>query len=412
MTLVAEAEETGTAATAPSRRWTTGDFTRAGVVVVAWQAVLTVFGAVLERALHLYAAVAQGQTPGPSLLSHTFRWDAGWFASIVNVDAYAREPVAAAFYPLFPLTVRVVKHLGFGTLGFLAAGLVVNTVATWLGATALLKIARTFVSGDRTPWLAVAAFLTAPTAFFLHAFYSEATFIALGFWAYLFALRRQWVFMGLCLVPITATRITAVLFVALCFLEFWRARGWRLRGLLSWNLLWFPASLIGFACYALYLKLVGRDPLGMLKAYGTNKDWSYHVFDLNVFATVDREVSMLWRAFTGVVPLDHMMLVNHVLPVTGLAVLLVASGYLIFALRGDGVPLGVFGLLSFLMFTLNSNTVSVHRYLLPCLGLYVTLVLAVRRRPALRPVACGVLYLNAMLQAVLFVMFIQGTWAG
>ena len=39
-------------------------------------------------------------------------------------------------------------------------------------------------------------FRSAPAAFFLHSFYSEAVFCALGFWAYLFALRRQWLWMG------------------------------------------------------------------------------------------------------------------------------------------------------------------------------------------------------------------------
>jgi hypothetical protein len=372
---------------------TRGDFAKTLGVVVAWQALLTVLGAVLEPALSLYQAVAQDPAPGPTLLSHTYRWDARWFHEIME-GSYATNPAAPAFYPLFPLVVWLVQHATFGVLGFLAVGLLVNTVATWLGVTALLKIAREFVDA---PWWVVAVFLTTPTAFFLHAFYSEAVFIALGFWAYLFALRRQWMWMGLCLIPLTAARITAVLFVALCFLEYCRARDW------GRSVLWFPASALGFACYAGYLRLVSGDALGMTKAYAAGV-WDYHVFNPNIAAT-------LWHLADGVFPLDYRSFVDNLIPLAGLAVLFAASVYLI-VLRGRGIPLGVFGLLSFVMFTLNSNTVSVHRYLLPCLGIYLALLLAVQRNPRFQPVLWGVLYLGSLLQAVLFTMFIQATWAG
>jgi hypothetical protein len=89
--------------------------------------------------------------------------------------------------------------------------------------------------------------LTAPTAFFLHSFYSEAVFCALGFWTYLFALRRQLAWMGLRLIPMTASRVAAVLFVGLCFLEFPRSKEWQLPAALSWLVLWFPAAFAGLA---------------------------------------------------------------------------------------------------------------------------------------------------------------------
>src|SRR5262249_5360848 len=145
----------------------------------------------------------------------------------------------------FPMATWLVYKVTFGQLGILGAGLVVNGLASWLAATALLKISRNFVSTRAAQWLTVGLFLTAPAAYFLHVMYSEALFCALGFWAYLFALRRQWTFMGLCLIPLTASRITAALFVVLCLVEFARAKEWRPRAILSWQLLWFPAAFAG-----------------------------------------------------------------------------------------------------------------------------------------------------------------------
>ncbi|MCP2169219.1 DUF2079 domain-containing protein [Goodfellowiella coeruleoviolacea] len=396
---------------APRRSWRNGDFSRMFAVVLGWQLALTVLGTTLELVMLPRRGADQPPPLPHSLLTHTYFWDGHWFHGILTGE-YATNPAMAAFYPLFPFTVWLTQQITFNQLGFLAAGLLVNTVATWLGATALLKIARHFVTGERAAWLVVMAFLAAPTAMFLHAFYSEATFIALGFWAYLFALRRQWLWMGLCLMPLTASRITAVLFVGLCFLEFWRSRNWRLRGLVSWPILWFPASIAGFLAYALYLRVITGDALGMTKAYDANPAWGYHVFNLNIFETLGKQLARFGRILTGQEQLIDMGLVDVILPMVGLALLLLASGYLMVALRGAGVPLGVFGVLSFVMFTLNSNTVSVHRYLLPCLVLYVALVVATQRIRALRGAYWGVLYVSVMLQSVLLVLAVGGYWTG
>ncbi|XVV06250.1 hypothetical protein ACQPW3_13025 [Actinosynnema sp. CA-248983] len=89
----------------------------------------------------------------------------------------------------------------------------VNVLASWLAVVALSRIAWHFVTGKALRRLAPGLLLSAPSACFLHVMHSEALFCAIAFWAYLFAMRRRWVPMGLLLVPPTASRITAVLFV-------------------------------------------------------------------------------------------------------------------------------------------------------------------------------------------------------
>jgi hypothetical protein len=237
--------------------------------------------------------------------------------------------------------------------------------------------------------------------------YSEALFCALGFWAYLFALRRQWVRMGLCLMPLTASRITAVLFVVLCLLEFFRAKNWRPRDLLSRHLLWFPAAFVGLGGYMLYLQVVAGDPTANIRGH---RMWPYHVFNPNIFGTISREATAtanaLWHG-----PLNTDNLISHILPLTALIVLAAVSGYLLYALRGDGVPLGVFGLVSIVMLVLNSNIISVHRYVLPCLGIYLGLVLLTERRPGLKPLVYGLMFTHTLVFAFLYSMFIAGTWS-
>jgi hypothetical protein len=400
---------------APRSRWRdrlTGDYGKAFLLVLAWQAYLTVLGRALEPLLPVFEGTPPTMKNAPTLLSHTFRWDSVDFEGIMRGTIYIEQPQSPAFYPLFPLVVWLVQNLFLNKVGFLVVGLLVNTVSTWLGVTALLKITRHHLAGERAAWLVVAAFLTAPSAYFLHGFYSEAVFVALAFWAYLFALRRQWVWMGLCLMPITAVRVTAVLFVGLCFLEFWKSKGWRLRGLLSWHLLWFPAAATGFLGYALYLKLLVGDPLAMFHAYKAGPGWAYHKFSPNIISTLYGQVVHVWGVVTGKVPLDLWVMVSFIIPMAGLVLLLITSAYVLHALRAEGVVLASFGLASFVLFTLNSNVVSVHRYLLPCVVIYIGLVLAAQRRQAFKPVFYGVMYVGVAIQTLLFMLFVSGNWSG
>jgi hypothetical protein len=72
------------------------------------------------------------------LLSHTYRWDALSCGEILD-GAYDIRITARAFYPLFPICVWIVQTITFGQIGLLVAGLIVNTIATWLAVVALLQ---------------------------------------------------------------------------------------------------------------------------------------------------------------------------------------------------------------------------------------------------------------------------------
>jgi hypothetical protein len=305
-----------------------------------------------------------------------------------------------------------VQILSLGTAGILVAAFVVNTVALGFTLYALLRITRHVVTDPRYAWLAVALLLGAPTAFYLHEFYSEGVFLALAFTAYRFALERRWTAMGLCLVPLTASRVTAILVVGLCFLELWRAQGWRPGGLLRPAILWFAAAFAGFAAYASYLRATTGNAWGMFTAYAIEPSWSYTRFEPNIPLTLLRQAAVAARALTGRIPFTNAVLVDQFLPLIGLAVLLATSVYLVWALRGRGVPLALYGLTTGIMITANGNLVAVHRYLLPALVVYVAIAVLAERTRVGRPLAAAYLYGGVLLQAILFALFTANAWAG
>lgn len=105
------------------------------------------------------------------------RWDACWYAKIATFG-YAPDG-STAFYPLFPALERIVALGGPHTA---AAGMLVSFVATVMALWGIHRIVdRDFGAAvARRAMLLLAVF---PTAFFLLAPFSEATFLAVSVWA-------------------------------------------------------------------------------------------------------------------------------------------------------------------------------------------------------------------------------------
>lgn len=118
------------------------------VVAVVWQLALTLIGWVVA-----------GGTP----LSHISSWDGGWYFTITH-DWYQTNAPSAAFYPFFPLLVSAVHFVSFGVLSLDTSGLIINTIALWLGLVALTRIAPYFAA-KQYRYMPVLFILAAPAAF-------------------------------------------------------------------------------------------------------------------------------------------------------------------------------------------------------------------------------------------------------
>ncbi len=385
------------------------------VVAILWQTTLTVFGAFSEASTIGIFRNENLQSLPVTALSHTAHWDAGWYQSIIK-EWYQFNAASPVFYPLFPLLVGVVHTISFETIGVLASGLIVNTLAIWLSLVALMQISTHFVS-NRYRWIAPLLFLTSPAAVFLHFFYGEAVFCAVGFWAFNFALKRRWLAMGLTLGILTAARLPSLLFIGLCALEYARAFGWSVHTLFNKKLLFFLLAPLGFILYGAYLLLIRGDFFAMLNGYKASNDWPYQVFNPNVVETWIDAARKLKGVFTTSVPFDEGFAVNYLLPLMGIGLLLATSLILITKFsskeyKGIGIPLGIFGIVCAIFFSLNSNLISVDRYLLPCISLYICAALLTSKHQGMIYIVGTLAYVGVLLQGYLLIFFVNNYFAG
>ncbi len=123
-----------------------------------------------------------------NLFTATERQDALWFLRIAS-EGYRADDLSAAFFPLYPMAVRVLAWLpGVGTL---ASALLVSNAAFFGSLVVLYGLARLELDPDRAA-RAVRYLALFPTAFFLMAPYSESLFLLLVLSTFWFARRDRW----------------------------------------------------------------------------------------------------------------------------------------------------------------------------------------------------------------------------
>lgn len=186
------------------------------------------------------------------------RWDATRFL-VTATNGYEGPGSFAnsyAFFPLFPLTIRVLAALGISAL---AGGLLVSTIGAWVALAFLYRLAGDELGpdGGRRAVLYLAVF---PTAVFLIAPYSEALFLAGAIPAFYFARRGDWHFVGPLAALAMGTRFAGAFLLIGLAVEALRQRKAMTPVQLGTAALAIVIGLIPLLGYAAYLAQVKGDP--------------------------------------------------------------------------------------------------------------------------------------------------------
>lgn len=166
--------------------------------------------------------------PDRAFLSMWSKWDSQWYVQIAR-EGYFFRPMQqsnVAFFPLYPLSMRVLSRLTTGNL--VLAGILISNVA-FLWALVFLYRLAALELGDRESARRTVFYLAFfPTAFFFSALYTESTFLLFAVATIYFARRRFWLLAAIAGVLASMTRNLGVLLWALVTWEWLRCHGWRI----------------------------------------------------------------------------------------------------------------------------------------------------------------------------------------
>jgi mannosyltransferase PIG-V len=204
-------------------------------------------------------------TPGwHNLFTAWERFDALWFLRIATAG-YAAGDGSAAFFPLYPMLIRIVSPVLGGHP--LAAGLLLSNAA-FLCALVVLYFLTSSEFDERIARRTVLYMAIFPTAYFFLAPYSESLFLFLvvaSLWA---ARRGKWPLAGVAGALAAATRNVGVLLILPLAVE--AVRQYRERGdRLAPRLLWSGAVAVGILAYLGFWQGFAGDALAPLHQQAT-----------------------------------------------------------------------------------------------------------------------------------------------
>ncbi len=365
--------------------------TRMALAFAVW-----VTGRALPRLDFYPAQLPDSFVPSHPALDGWARWDAAHYVALARFGYSVENPSdgdGLGFLPLFPLLMRALVRLSGANptdAAYAVAGIVIANVCFVVAVALLAKLSGRILSGH-TAVYPVMLLCLMPFSFFLNAAYSESIFLVIVLSALLLALDGRWIGAGAVAALASLTRLAGLGLAPALLWGAWKegVRGWRLiaTGLLPFG---------GFLAYSMYTAIWHDDPLAYFTAQQNWGGWSEHVrFYAELFVRSPRE------ALQG--DPRHLVIVLNLM----LALVFLALLPLVWKRLPPAVAM-------FTVVTVVAHVVvtwvSLGRYLLPAIGVYLVLG-AIVASPRWSGWARDALFAAlAILLATLTVLFSRGFW--
>ena len=366
--------------------------TRVVLWLVSWVSVRA-----LPRLGYYPAQLPDAFLAGVPALDGWARWDTAHYVAVAQLgygDPASPSPHGGVgFFPLYPLLMRgLVEIAGVAATpaALAVAGIVIANVSFMVAIPLVARLAADD-AGEAAALQAVALLCLAPLGFFFNAAYSESLFLALAAGSLLAARRdRRWLAAGLAGFA-SASRLFGLVLVPALLFGAWR-RGAPRRDL------WATVTLapLGAVLSTAYLWVETGTPFAYFRAQATWGGWGEHVLDYATLFALHpdealggdpRHLVIVLNVLLGVVALGTLPAVwRRIEPATALFTTLIVVAHVAV------------------------TWVSLGRYLLPAIGVWVVLG-EVMTRPRWRGWPRDVsLVASAILLTLMTVLFSHGFW--
>ncbi len=181
-----------------------------------------------------------------SLLPYPAYWDGNWYLSI-SKDGYFIKPGEESnvvFFPLYPLTVKMVKTIT--ALPWETAGMLVSIMAIILATSFLYKEIKEQWDKD-TAKRSLFYMLIFPSAFFFSIVYTEALFILLAILCFYNLRKEKWWLAGLMAALATLTKTMGIIFLPISLLAY-ILKYRKVRA----NVLWLMLPIVSLGAWMIY----------------------------------------------------------------------------------------------------------------------------------------------------------------
>ena len=196
------------------------------------------------------------------------------------------------FLPLFPY---LTKLFSFIFQDYIVSALVVSNLSYAAAAYYLYKLVQIDFKKDDS-YRAVIYFSVFPTAYFLHAAYTESLFLALTISSFYYARNGRWALSGVLGMLAAATRITGILLIPVLIVEYLAQKDYKIKNI-RLDIVWIGVIGLGLLTYLIINYLVAGDPLYFMVIQ--NENWS------KILTTPYEGFKNAWNIMTGEFTLNY-----------------------------------------------------------------------------------------------------------
>lgn len=327
----------------------------------------------------------------PEPLEIWHRWDTVHYLNIAQ-HGYGTDPdreMLIIWPPLYPWLVRSIELV---TGSYLGAALIISFVSYLAAIVGLFRLVGLDFPRE-TAMRAVVYISIFPAAYFFHAGYTEALFVALVVWSFVAARRGQWGWSGLLGGLASCTRITAFGLLPALLLEYMIQRELRLRDVRP-DVLWLLLIPAGFGVYLWVNQSVYGTPFAFLE---------------QARAIMHKSVSAPWVGAwavwgSGVGDGPRRILTVSVSEVASGTISGLLALYAVLRMRAS---YSLYLLASWVTFAFTSFWASTTRYILPLFPIFILLAIWGQRRT----IHWALCMTFGMGYTLMLALFVRGAWA-
>ncbi|HWP92245.1 MAG TPA: glycosyltransferase family 39 protein [Thermodesulfobacteriota bacterium] len=359
-----------------------------------WKLVCLVILLTVGTFLFSYVAYVLDRNVFPSSLIDLWnRWDTAHYLDIAERGysdiRISERHLRIVFFPFYPL---LIKLFALVFQNYLFSALLVSNLSYVIASIYLYKLASVDYP-EEASLRAVFFFSIFPTAYFLHAGYTEGTYLALTISSFYYARKERWWLSCTIGMMATATRITGIVLVPALLAEYLAQKEFKIRNL-GKDVLWLALVPIGFLSYLTLNYLVYDYPLKFLEFQRE------HWHEKAVFP---------WQGFLGAwegiwrVKASAMTIYGWAQVISAILGLLFTV-YSFFYFR---ISYSIYMLLTLLIVTSASFWISLPRFVVTMFPMFIAFSLVGKREE----VNYIIVFLSILFYGLFLALFVQGRWA-
>ena len=320
-------------------------------------------------------------------------WDTNHYINIAT-EGYSNSDLEGrhfliAYFPLYPY---LMKFLSYVFQDYLLSGLIISNISYIVAALYLYKLV--VIDYEKDDALrAVIFFSIFPTAYFLHAAYTESLFLALSISSFYYARRGSWAISGALGMLVAMTRINGIVLLPILLIEYFVQKEYKKENIRK-DILWILLTALGFGVYLTINYLNYGNALYFL---GTQKE--YWLMQLGLPSK-----GFLYSLAMGNYPMAKYTLSHSLFQIFFTLLALILIVYSFARLR---ITYSLYALANWLALTSTSIWISTPRFMLTLFPIFIALALIGKRKE----INFAIIFLSLIFYTLLTLQYISNEWA-